>query len=102
MIAREANVLLLKINARDKFPRWTTPEDLAFAAREWAEDLSGVSLDDALVAMRDHYAGSSERMTIADVIAACPVRDASWAGNVTELRLARQAAQLPSGGDDVA
>lgn len=102
MIAREANILLLKINARDKFPRWTTAEDLAFAAREWAEDLSDVALDDALVAMRGHYASSSERMTIADVIAACPIRDSSWAGNITELRLARETAALPPGGDDVA
>ncbi len=31
-----------------------------------------------------------------------PLRDSSWAGNVTELRIARETAALPPGGDDVA
>lgn len=94
MNAREVNVLLTKINARDKFPRWTTAEALAFTAKEWADDLGHVELSDAIDAMRDHYAGSTERMTIADIIAACPVHSASWGGNITEQRLAAEAAGL--------
>lgn len=96
MNAREVNVLLTKINARDKFPRWTTPEALAFTAREWADDLQHVSLGDAVEAMRDHYAGSDERMTIADIVEACPVRSSSWAGDVTEQRLAAERAAVTS------
>ncbi|MGF3055638.1 hypothetical protein [Microbacterium sp. YY-01] len=92
MIAREANVLLTKINARDKFPRWSTPEEMAFAAREWAEDLEHVALGDAVAAVRQHYAVSSERITVSDLLDACPVRDSSWAGNITEQRLAAEAA----------
>lgn len=94
MNAREVNVLLTKINARDKFPRWTTPEAMVFTAREWSEDLEHVSLPDAVEAMRDHYAGSDERITIADIIAACPVRSSSWVGNVTEQRLAAEDARI--------
>ena len=89
----EAVVLLSKINTRDKFPRWVTDEDLAFTAVEWAEDLADVSLVDAIAAMKAHYAQSSERMTIADVNERVPVRSSSWAGNVTEQRLAREARQ---------
>lgn len=96
MNAREVNVLLTKINARDKFPRWTTPESLAFTATEWADDLEHVALSDAVVAMREHYAVSDERMTIADIVAAVPVRSSSWIGNITEQRLAAEAAGRPA------
>lgn len=96
MNAREVNVLLTKINARDRYPRWTTVEEQAFAAREWAEDLAHVELGDAVEAMREHYAGSVERITIADILLACPVRGSSWAGNVTEQRLAQEAKGLGS------
>lgn len=96
MNAREVNVLLTKINARDKFPRWVTAEALAFTATEWADDLEHVELADAVAAMREHYAATSERMTIADIIEACPVRDSSWVGNITEQRLAAEAAGRPA------
>lgn len=92
MNAREVNVLLTKINARDKFPRWTTAEAMAFTAREWADDLEQVALTDAVEAMREHYAATDERMTISDIVASCPVRSSSYAGNITEQRLAAEAA----------
>ena len=94
MNAREVNVLLTKINARDRYPRWTTVEEQAFAAREWAEDLGHVELGDAIEAMREHYAASDERITIADIVAACPVRSSSWAGNVTEHRIAQETKEM--------
>lgn len=92
MNAREVNVLLTKINARDKFARWTTAEALAFTAREWADDLAQVALADAVEAMSEHYAATDERMTISDLLAACSVRSSSYAGNITEQRLAAEAA----------
>lgn len=92
MNADEANVLLVKVMARDKFRRWQTASELAFTANEWADDLAHVPLSDALDAMREHYAGTSEPLTISDVLAAVPVRSSSWAGNITEQRLAAEAA----------
>lgn len=91
MNAREANVLLVKLNYRDEYPRWRTPQDLAAAATEWADDLADVPLEVAIVAMREHYAAERRPMMITDVIAAVPpTRGVSEAGNVTEQRLARR------------
>lgn len=92
MNADEANVLLVKIMARDKFRRWQSAAELAYTATEWADDLAHVPLSDALDAMRDHYAETNEPLTISDIIAAVPVRSSSWAGNITEQRLAAEAA----------
>ncbi|WP_295104424.1 hypothetical protein [uncultured Microbacterium sp.] len=96
MNAGETNVLLVKVMVRDKYPRWRTPQELAVAANEWADDLPHVSLDDALAAMRAHYAVSDEPMTIRDVNEFAPLRSSSHAGNVTEQRLAAERAELTS------
>lgn len=91
MNAREANVLLTKISYRDQYPRWRSPEDQATAAQEWADDLADVPLNVALEAMREHYAVERRPLMIADIRDAVPLRDSSWAGNITEQRLAREA-----------
>lgn len=92
MNADEAIVLLLKVNSRDKFPRWRTEQVLAFDAREWAEDLADVPLDVAIDAMRAHYALTREPLTIADIREFVPVHNSSWAGDITAQRLAAEAA----------
>lgn len=85
-------MLLTKVTMRDRFPRWQTPAELAAAAREWADDLWDVSLEDALDAMREHYATERTPLMIADVREFVPVHNSSWAGDVTEQRLAAEAA----------
>lgn len=96
MNADQANVLLVKVLARDTFPRWKTAQELAFTAKEWAEDLADVPVEVAIDAMRAHYAVTREPLTIADIREFTPLRSSSWAGNVTEQRLARERGELTS------
>lgn len=96
MNADEVNVLLVKVLARDKFPRWRTPQELAFTAKEWAHDLSRVPLDVALEAMWAHYAVTDEPLTIKDINEFAPLRSSSYAGNITEQRLAREQREIAS------
>lgn len=89
MSPREANVLLTKITLLDgRFKR--SPEEQAQMATAWAPVLADVSLEDAIVAVNDHYAVETRGIMPADIVEACPVRSSSWAGNVTEQRLAAE------------
>lgn len=95
MNAREANVLLTHITLLDgRFKR--TPEEQAQMAVAWANVLADVDLDRAMVAVNEHYASETRGVMPADIVAACPVYDSSWAGNLTERRLAAEASgELP-------
>ena len=90
MNAREANVFLTKAALLDgRFRR--TPEEQADMAVEWAEVLADVEIVTAVEALREHYRAEVRAITPADIIAALPpLRSASDAGNVTELRLAQE------------
>ena len=74
----------------------------------WADVLEDVSVDDARWALKEHYKVSRDSIMPADIVelveARNPLRDASWAGNVTEQRLAAEAAgerpALTSGDDE--
>lgn len=93
MNAREANVLLTQVSMLDgRFKR--TPEEQAQMAIAWASVLVDVDLQPALDAVNDHYAAETRGIMPADIVAACPVRSSSWAGNVTEQRLARERAGM--------
>ena len=93
MSPREANVLLTHVTLLDaRFKR--TPEEQAQMATAWAGVLAAVPLDAALAAVDDHYAAETRGIMPADIVAAVPVRSSSWAGNVTEQRLARERAEL--------
>lgn len=104
MNAREANVLLTRAALIDARLR-REPAERAEMAIAWAGVLADVDLDEAITAVNDYYAAEKQSIMPADIIAAVPVRSASDAGNVTELRLQREATerrQLAPGGDDVA
>ncbi len=89
MSPREANVLLTHVTLLDgRFKR--TPEEQAQMATAWAGVLVDVSLDAARSAVNDHYATETRSIMPADIVAACPVWSSSWAGNVTEQRLAAE------------
>lgn len=91
MSPREANVLLTKIALLDgRFKR--TPEEQAQMAVAWAEVLAEVALNAAIEAVTEHYAAETRGIMPADIVEACPVRSSSWVGNVTEQRLAAEAA----------
>lgn len=93
MNAREANVLLTKITLLDgRFKR--TPEEQAQMAIAWADVLVDVELGAAMDAVNDHYASETRGIMPADIIAAVPLHNSSWAGNITEQRLAAEAAGL--------
>ena len=93
MNADEANVLLTKAALVDRWMRFGTPQELAAAAKEWATVLAEVSLDVALEALTAHYATERRSIMPADVVDfAPPRRDSSWVGNITEQRLAAEAA----------
>lgn len=95
MSPREANVLLTKIALFDgRFKR--SPEEQAQMATVWAPVLGDVSLEDAMVAVNDHYASETRGIMPADIVSACPVRSSSWAGNVTEQRLAAERREVTS------
>lgn len=91
MSPREANVLLTRVALLDgRYKR--APEEQAQMAVVWAEVLADVALDDAVAAVTDHYATETRAIMPADIVEACPVRSSSWIGNVTEQRLAAEAA----------
>lgn len=95
MNAREANVLLTHITLLDgRFKR--TPEEQAQMAVAWSGVLADVTLEDARGAVDEHYAVETRGVMPADIVAACPVRSSSWAGNVTEQRLASERAAVTS------
>lgn len=96
MNAAEANVLLTKAALVDRWMKFSTPQEAADAAKEWATVLADVELDEALVALADHYASERRSIMPADIVAACPVRSSSWVGNVTEQRLARERGVIES------
>ena len=71
----------------------------------WYELIGDLDYVVALAAVRDHYRdaevderGRAPRLMPRHVAVACvePVRSSSWAGNVTEQRLAREARQVTS------
>jgi len=99
--AREANVLLTHAALIDSRMR-RDPEERAQMAIAWARLLAEVDLQPALTAVDEHYSAAKQSIMPADIIDAVPLRSASDAGNITEIRLAREARQLTSGGDDVA
>lgn len=94
MNARQANVLLTHVTLLDgRFKR--TPEEQAQMAIAWAEVLGEVELDAALVAVNDHYTTETRGIMPADIVAAMPpVRSSSYAGNITEQRLAREQSEV--------
>lgn len=96
MNAGEANVLLTKAALVDRWMKFQTPQELASAAKEWAVVLVDVSLDTALEALSAHYASERRSIMPADIVEYAPVRSSSYAGNVTELRLARERAEITS------
>lgn len=97
MNAGEANVLLTKAALVDRWMKFGTPQELAAAAKEWATVLADVSLDTALEALTAHYATERRSIMPADIVEFAPVlRSSSYAGNVTEQRLARERSELTS------
>lgn len=96
MNEREANVLLTKIALIDgRFRR--EPEEQAEMAIAWAEVLSDVALQDARDAVIQHYATETRGIMPADIISALPpLHSASWAGNITEQRLAGELREIES------
>lgn len=97
MNADEANVLLTKAALVDRWMRFGTPQELAAAAKEWATVLADVSLDTAFEALSAHYATERRSIMPADIVEFAPVlRSSSYAGNVTEQRLAREQKELGS------
>ncbi|MGI0521814.1 hypothetical protein ABY45_14660 [Microbacterium maritypicum] len=97
MNAGEANVLLTKAALVDRWMKFGTPQELAAAAKEWATVLADVPLDVALEALSAHYAIERRSIMPADIVDFAPVlRSSSYAGNVTEQRLAREQKELAS------
>ena len=97
MNAAEANVLLTKAALVDRWMKFGTPQELAAAAKEWAIVLVDVPLDIALEALSAHYATERRSIMPADIVDFAPVlRSSSYAGNVTEQRLARERSELAS------
>ena len=97
MNAAEANVLLTKAALVDRWMKFGTPQELAAAANEWATVLVHVPLDVALEALKAHYASERRSIMPADIVDFAPVlRSSSYAGNVTEQRLARERSELAS------
>lgn len=95
MNAHEANVLLTKAAVLDRWMKPGSPEELAAAAREWAVVLADVPLATALDALSAHYAVERRSIMPADIVEFVPpVRSSSYAGNITEQRLARERAEL--------
>lgn len=93
MNADEANVLLTKAALVDRWMRFSTPQELVEAAREWAITLASIPLDVALEALAAHYATERRSIMPADIVDfAPPLRSSSWVGNATEQRLAAEAA----------
>lgn len=97
MNAAEANVLLTKAALVDRWMKFGTPQELAAAAKEWATVLADVPLGTALEALTAHYATERRSIMPADIVDFAPVlRSTSYAGNVTEQRLAREQKELKS------
>jgi len=76
--AREVNILLTKAALRDPRMKRVNAAEQKDMAVEWATDLAGVSLDDALEAVRAHYAVSREPIMIADILERCGVVEDPW------------------------
>ena len=96
MNAHEANVLLTKAAMVDRWMKFQTPQELAAAANEWASVLADVSLEAGIEALTAHYATERRSIMPADIVEFAPLRSASYAGNITEQRLARERAELAS------
>lgn len=86
--------MLLTMAARiDPRMKRVDPNEQADMATAWATVLDDVTLEDAIAAARAHYRSDGTRtLTPADIVAHAEsaLRSASDAGNVTELRLARE------------
>lgn len=81
MMPREVNIVLTAAALRDPRMKRTDALEQADMAAAWAEDLADVALDDALAAVKAHYATSREPVMIADILALVgqtPVED-PWA-----------------------
>ena len=90
-------MLLTKAALVDRWMRFSTPQELVAAAKEWANVLAEVTLDVALEALTAHYATERRSIMPADIVDfAPPLRSSSYAGNVTEQRLARERAEVTS------
>lgn len=96
MNAREANVLLTHITLLDgRFKR--SPEEQAQMAVVWAGVLADAPLDAAIDAVNEHYVTETRGIMPADIaVAVPPLQSASWVGNVTEQRLARERRSVTS------
>ena len=95
MNAAEANVLLTKAALVDRWMKFGTPQEAAAAAKEWATVLAEVPLEAGLEALAAHYATERRSIMPADIVDFAPVlRSSSYAGNITEQRLAAERAEL--------
>lgn len=94
MNAVEANVLLTKIALIDRWFK-RSPAEQADMAQAWAGILGDVPLEVGIAAVDEHYSLETRSIMPADVVAALPpVRLSSYAGNVTEQRLALERAEV--------
>ena len=98
MNVREANILLTEIATVDARLRKQSPEDQYALAVMWSQILDPeLTLADARVAVRVHYAGETRAIMPADLNAAVPEwRGSSDAGDVTALRIARERGAVTS------
>lgn len=94
MNAFEVNALLVKAGQIDARMRRSNTEERADMVEAWAEVLADVDPADASWALTEHYKRTRESIMPADIIELAeehePPRSVSWAGNVTEQRLARR------------
>lgn len=97
MTPREVNALLAYAQAAHDARLKQDPQDRMVRATSWARKLEHVSVAEAQAAVDDFYSlAGGDPIGLADLLAACPVRSSSWAGNVTEQRLARERGELTS------
>lgn len=72
MTPREANALLTRAALLDPRMKRVDPVEQKDMATAWASVLTrgGVTLEAALAAVEEHYLGSREAITVADIVAA--------------------------------
>ncbi|OZB88896.1 MAG: hypothetical protein B7X41_05740 [Microbacterium sp. 14-71-5] len=91
----EVNALLVRAGQIDARLRRNNTEERADMVEAWAVLLDDLSPADAGWALIEHYKRSRDSVMPADLRALVeerePVRNSSWAGNVTEQRLEREA-----------
>lgn len=92
MNAVETNVLLTKIALVDRWFK-RSPAEQADMAEAWSGILADVPLEVGVSAVDEHYATERRSIMPADILDAMPpLRSSSYAGNITEQRLAAEAA----------